>query len=38
MKIDKSHLKMGIWYEDKDGNVIPHNDAVSPPENATNFR
>lgn len=37
MKIDKSHLKMGIWYEDKDGNVIPHNDAVSPPENAYTY-
>lgn len=23
MKIDKSKLKCGIWYEDKDGNYIP---------------
>lgn len=37
MKIDKSHLKMGIWYEDKDGNVIPHNGAVLPPENAYTY-
>lgn len=25
MKIDKSKLKMGLWYEDRDGNIIPHD-------------
>lgn len=37
MNIDKSRLRMGIWYEDKDGNFIPHNDEVLPPENAHTY-
>lgn len=31
MKIDKSKLPCGIWYEDESGNIIPFNDAVEPP-------
>ena len=35
MKIDKRILNRGLWYEDKDGNEIPHNrDDWTPPENA----
>lgn len=34
MKIDKSKLKCGIWYEDKDGNYIPFNESVEAPEEA----
>ena len=34
MKIDKSRLKMGTWYEDKDGNVIPYEYGAELPENA----
>ena len=37
MNIDKSKLKMGIWYEDADGNYIPHTDEVDPPENAHTY-
>ena len=31
MKIDRNRLKMGIWYEDSEGNFIPGGDAVDPP-------
>ena len=35
MKIDKSKLRMGLWYEDADGNRIPWDDnRVDAPENA----
>lgn len=34
MKIDKSKLKCGIWYEDKDGNYIPSTESVEAPEEA----
>lgn len=36
MKIDKSTIHQGIWYEDKDGNFIPFGSAfnLDPPENA----
>lgn len=34
MIIDKSKLKMGIWYEDKEGNCIAHGDEVDAPQNA----
>lgn len=39
MKIDKSKLKMGIWYEDRDKNVlIPEEmDQVDPPSHAETF-
>ena len=26
MKIDRSKLKIGIWYEDENGNMIPRMD------------
>lgn len=29
MKIDKSKLRMGIWYEDENGNRIEYNDKTS---------
>ena len=32
MNIDKSKLPCGIWYEDKDGNIIPDGERVEPPE------
>lgn len=31
MNIDKNKLKIGIWYEDKDGNVIPGMDDIPEP-------
>ena len=31
MKIDKTKLPCGIWYEDDHGNIIPYNDVVKPP-------
>lgn len=34
MKIDKTKLKCGIWYEDKDGNYIPSTDSAEAPEEA----
>ena len=34
MKIDKSKIKVGIWYEDKDGNFIPSSDSASAPAEA----
>ena len=34
MKIDKSKLPCGIWYEDEHGNIIPFNDEVEPPKEA----
>ena len=34
MKIDKTKLKVGIWYEDKDGNYIPSSESVDAPEEA----
>lgn len=34
MKIDKSKLPLGIWYEDEDGNIIPFNDGAEPPKEA----
>lgn len=39
MHIDKSKLKMGVWYEDKDGNILPADDENSfyPPSNAATF-
>ena len=33
MKIDKSKLPYGIWYEDEEGNIIPFGEGVEPPEN-----
>ena len=38
MNIDKSKLKIGLWYEDKDGNIIPHDkNAVEAPEGAHTY-
>lgn len=40
MHIDKSKLKCGIWFEDAEGNVIPHNseDPIDYiPENAITY-
>ena len=37
MNIDKKRLKMGLWYEGKDGEFIPHNDSIDPPENAYTY-
>ena len=34
MKIDKSKLPCGIWYEDEHGNIIPFNDGAEPPKEA----
>ena len=34
MVIDKSKLKHGIWYEDKDGNYIPSTESASAPKEA----
>lgn len=35
MKIDKSKLPLGIWYEDEHGNMIPYNGEVkNPPKEA----
>lgn len=34
MKIDKSKLPCGIWYEDERGNIIPFNDEVERPKEA----
>ena len=34
MKIDKTKLKCGIWYEDKDGNYIPTTESADAPEEA----
>ena len=34
MNIDKSKLRMGIWYEDADGNRFEDNDHVDAPEKA----
>ena len=34
MKIDKSKLKVGSWYEDKDGKFIPSDDSASAPDRA----
>lgn len=34
MKIDKSRLKVGIWYEDENGNYIPSSESVDAPEDA----
>ena len=31
MKIDKSKLPCGIWYEDEHGNIIPFNEGAEPP-------
>ena len=28
MKIDKTKLRMGLWYEDEDGNYIPYDGVV----------
>lgn len=33
MKIDKSKLPCGIWYEDENGNIIPFEEGVEPPQN-----
>lgn len=33
MKIDKSKLPCGIWYEDEEGNIIPFGEGVEPPKN-----
>lgn len=30
MKIDKNKLRVGLWYEDEEGNVIPHTNEVKP--------
>lgn len=39
MNIDKDKLKLGLWYEDKDGNRIQHDpDQVDPPENAVTYK
>ena len=38
MKIDKTKLKMGIWYEDAEGNYIPYDGVVNEnPENARSY-
>ena len=38
MKIDKSKLKIGLWYEDGNGNVIPHDiNCVDPPDEAVTY-
>ena len=38
MKIDKSKLKMGLWYEDEDGNFIAYSgDTVDHPENVRSY-
>jgi hypothetical protein len=37
MKIDKSKLKIGMWYEDKDGNVINNPDDVFKPDGAVAY-
>ena len=34
MKIDKSKLPCGIWYEDENGNIIPRGEGGEPPKNA----
>lgn len=31
MKIDKDKLKLGIWYEDKDGNMFRNDNSVEKP-------
>ena len=31
MNIDKKKLKLGIWYEDKDGNMYRNDDSVEKP-------
>ncbi len=31
MNIDKSRLKIGLWYTDKDGNYIPNTDNMITP-------
>ncbi len=33
MKIDKSKLPCGIWYEDENGNIIPFEEEVELPPN-----
>ena len=30
MNIDKTKLKVGLWYSDKDGNYIPFNNELKP--------
>ena len=38
MNIDKSKLKIGLWYEDENGNIIPHdNESVERPEGARTY-
>lgn len=37
MKIDKSKLPCGIWYEDEQGNIIPFNEGTRPPEEAVSM-
>lgn len=38
MRIDKDKLKLGLWYEDENGNVIPHdNNSVEPPKGAATY-
>lgn len=34
MKIDKTKLHNGLWYEDVEGNYIPYGDTVDAPANA----
>ena len=35
MKIDKSKLKIGLWYTDADGNIVPWDEkSVDPPQGA----
>ena len=34
MNLDKVRYKNGIWYEDADGNYIPHDERCDAPENA----
>lgn len=34
MKIDKSKIPCGLWYEDVNGNIIPFNDELDPPKEA----
>lgn len=37
MNIDKSKLKIGIWYEDKNGNVMENENSAEPPEGARTY-
>jgi hypothetical protein len=34
MKIDKSKLSCGIWYEDENGSIIPFSEGTKPPKEA----